>query len=260
MGSELRGELRLLLEELGRVSPVITTIAKGNPNRIVAVDGQGVWISTEASDTKGSGPQLVPAWMLRIAWEHLRATGGVKGSSRGTAKISPKPAVGLCRGPMQNRVRVGNSDRHRGAELCPPAARWLRAAWMYAVGHGIMDVAIGAEGVQLVVRLTAPPPHPRTLPIRPGRPSRVARRARATRQADASRPLRGSGSPRAGVRVRAISRSDHAPGSHREPAAGFGLILALPLRGRLSSGEDVPIVFEDRRRPVVARPRISPPQ
>ena len=61
MAAELRGELRRMLEELQRRSPVITTISNGNPNRIVAVDGQGVWISTDASDSKGSGPQLVPA-------------------------------------------------------------------------------------------------------------------------------------------------------------------------------------------------------
>ena len=74
MGSELRGDLRRMLEELQRRSPVITTIANGNPNRIVTVDGQGVWISTDASDSKGAGPQLVPAWMLHTAWEHLTAT------------------------------------------------------------------------------------------------------------------------------------------------------------------------------------------
>ena len=77
VGSELRGYLRRLLEEVQRNSPVITTIANGNPNRIVGVDGQGVWISTDASDRKGSGPQLVPAWMLHTAWEHLRATGSL---------------------------------------------------------------------------------------------------------------------------------------------------------------------------------------
>ena len=127
MAAELRAELRRMLEELQHRSPVITTISNGNPNRIVAVDGQGAWISTDASDSKGSGPQLVPAWMLHAAWDHLRASGSltnryllapeglnVKRSSAVCALLARLPDVKVVSTrPIELRYQPANDDADR---------------------------------------------------------------------------------------------------------------------------------------------------
>src|SRR5262245_49671516 len=65
-----------LLEQLERFVPagtVVTTLADGRPNWIVEVGEEGILIETEASKAKGTGPKLVEAWMLQIAWDHLSA-------------------------------------------------------------------------------------------------------------------------------------------------------------------------------------------
>ena len=49
----------------------------GKPNWVVGHDDRGIDVETEASRKKGSGPQRVPAWMLNVAWRHLRATGSL---------------------------------------------------------------------------------------------------------------------------------------------------------------------------------------
>jgi hypothetical protein len=71
----LRGHLADVLEGQRRRDPNIATIANGKVNRIERVGSEGVWITTDESKRKGVGPQLVPAWMLNVAWSHLRATG-----------------------------------------------------------------------------------------------------------------------------------------------------------------------------------------
>lgn len=55
----------------------VTTLSNGRVNRIDGVSRDGVTVSTDASDEKGAGPQLVPAWMLNVAWNHLRVTGSL---------------------------------------------------------------------------------------------------------------------------------------------------------------------------------------
>lgn len=69
----LAGALNKVMVERGSV----VTVARGQVNRIVAVEADGVTIETDASDEKGIGPQLVPAWMLNVAWQHLRTTGSL---------------------------------------------------------------------------------------------------------------------------------------------------------------------------------------
>src|SRR3546814_4968692 len=59
-----------LLEELRAVtaqSSLIATVSTGRPNWIASIVAEGVWLETEASRSKGVGPQLVPAWMLNAA-------------------------------------------------------------------------------------------------------------------------------------------------------------------------------------------------
>lgn len=77
VAAELSDELYRLLAELKARTPLITTVSNGKPNRIVSVARGGVRIETGASLEKGSGPQLVPAWMINVAWNHLRSSGSL---------------------------------------------------------------------------------------------------------------------------------------------------------------------------------------
>lgn len=53
----------------------ILTLSSKRPNVIAAVDSEGVWVETLRSQSRGSGPQLVPAWMIVKAWGHLQKAG-----------------------------------------------------------------------------------------------------------------------------------------------------------------------------------------
>lgn len=52
----------------------IATLTSKRPNRITAVERHGITVETTRSDDRGSGPQLVPAWMVIVAWEHFERT------------------------------------------------------------------------------------------------------------------------------------------------------------------------------------------
>lgn len=64
-------ELFKLVSEVVGPGTVILTLSTKNLNRITAVDRKGVWVETERSMSLGSGPQLVPAWMIAAAWDRL---------------------------------------------------------------------------------------------------------------------------------------------------------------------------------------------
>lgn len=49
----------------------ILTLSTKNLNRISSVTRKGVFVETERSMKLGTGPQLVPAWMINAAWERL---------------------------------------------------------------------------------------------------------------------------------------------------------------------------------------------
>lgn len=74
----LASDLEQMLTELQQRTPIITTVAEGRPNWITDVGATGVWVETEASRAKGTGPQLVPAWMINVAWDHLRSHGSLE--------------------------------------------------------------------------------------------------------------------------------------------------------------------------------------
>ena len=59
------------------VGEVLTTIAEGKPNRIEDISEIGVLVETEKSQKAGTGPQLVPAWMLNLGWQHLQSDGSL---------------------------------------------------------------------------------------------------------------------------------------------------------------------------------------
>lgn len=52
---------------------VILTLSTRNLNRITGVTRKGVLVETERSMKLGTGPQLVPAWMIATAWDTLCA-------------------------------------------------------------------------------------------------------------------------------------------------------------------------------------------
>jgi hypothetical protein len=58
-----------------RPGDTILTLATKRPNVIAAINHGGVWVRTLRSDSREAGPQLVPAWMLATAWQHLTKTG-----------------------------------------------------------------------------------------------------------------------------------------------------------------------------------------
>lgn len=57
------------------LQPEIRTLADGMANRVHDVTPDGVWVETDRSRELGRAPQLVPAWMIQIAWEWLQAHG-----------------------------------------------------------------------------------------------------------------------------------------------------------------------------------------
>lgn len=63
-----------LRREVAR-DPTFLTLTRGRPNHVIEVARDGLWIRTDASEAKGRGAQLVPAWMLTLAWEYLLAHG-----------------------------------------------------------------------------------------------------------------------------------------------------------------------------------------
>ncbi|CAN5546814.1 hypothetical protein BH10ACT1_BH10ACT1_38410 [soil metagenome] len=93
LGVELLTMLRGVLAE----TPVITTISDGRPNWICAVDERGVRLETEASRRNGTGDQLVPAWMLQVAWDHLRSHGSLQNRYLvATSGLSVKRSSPVC--------------------------------------------------------------------------------------------------------------------------------------------------------------------
>lgn len=67
-----------LLERIAEVvagSDVVETLSNKRANRIVSFDRAGVWVETQRSRERGAGPQLVPAWMIVVAWEQLCKNG-----------------------------------------------------------------------------------------------------------------------------------------------------------------------------------------
>lgn len=55
----------------------VLTLSRKRPNVIAAIDREGIWVQTLRSDSRRSGPQLVPAWMIVKAWQHLQKAGNL---------------------------------------------------------------------------------------------------------------------------------------------------------------------------------------
>jgi hypothetical protein len=99
------------------VGETIHTLGNGEANQIVAIDRDGILVSTMRSKERGSGAQRVPAWMVTRAWEHLRRHGGlsrealteglgVNRSSFVCALLARFPEIEVAkRKPIQLRLR-----------------------------------------------------------------------------------------------------------------------------------------------------------
>ena len=72
----LDAELLLTMRAAVAAQPIIPTISDGRPNCwIEEVTPDGVWVETERSRQLGGPAQLVPAWMIQVAWEYLASHG-----------------------------------------------------------------------------------------------------------------------------------------------------------------------------------------
>ena len=66
---------RLLIDACREHRGEFRTLGQGKPNRVIEVTAGGLYVETEASRAKGRPPQLIPAWMLTLAWDYLQAHG-----------------------------------------------------------------------------------------------------------------------------------------------------------------------------------------
>jgi HKD family nuclease len=68
-------DLLSLLRSAVPVGSVIATLAEGRSNVVVDITEHGVYVETSRSRTRQTGAQLVPAWMLQLAWDYLTRYG-----------------------------------------------------------------------------------------------------------------------------------------------------------------------------------------
>jgi len=68
-------ELFERIQSIVRPGEEILTLAGKRPNVIASIDRDGIRVKTLRSESRRSGPQLVPAWMIVKAWRHLQKTG-----------------------------------------------------------------------------------------------------------------------------------------------------------------------------------------
>ncbi|MBY0287292.1 MAG: hypothetical protein K2X52_09090 [Mycobacteriaceae bacterium] len=73
--AELDDELYDRIASVLDAGDEITTLSIQRPNWISSFDRTGVWVETKRSRARGSGPQLVPAWMIAVAWKRLSSRG-----------------------------------------------------------------------------------------------------------------------------------------------------------------------------------------
>jgi hypothetical protein len=77
MAEKLSEQLYRSLRAAVADGSTVATIANGRPNRVTHVGYEGCWVVTDKSAADGKGPQLVPAWMIQVAWDHLERTGSL---------------------------------------------------------------------------------------------------------------------------------------------------------------------------------------
>ena len=73
--AELDDDLLERITEVVTGGDAIETLSNKRTNWIASFDRAGVWVETERSRARSTGPQLVPAWMIVAAWEQLCKNG-----------------------------------------------------------------------------------------------------------------------------------------------------------------------------------------
>lgn len=98
--TEDEGLSMVLLDRLRAVAPpgtVVLTLANDQPNWVVDVSSDGVRLETGRSRRMGSGPQLVPGWMIQRAWDHLASHGSLTNSELlDTQGLNVKRSSAVC--------------------------------------------------------------------------------------------------------------------------------------------------------------------
>ena len=97
---EMDAGLWQLVRRRIRPGDVLHTLSDCKPNTVTEVSRAGLWVETERSRREGSGPQLVEARMLDVAWASLLSDGE------------------LTNGRLLNELRV-----HRSSFVCALLAR-----------------------------------------------------------------------------------------------------------------------------------------
>ena len=69
--------LLLAIHEAVRASDVFPTVQQGRKNIVTEVTPHGVYVETARTSARGAQAQLVPAWMIQLAWDYLRANGAL---------------------------------------------------------------------------------------------------------------------------------------------------------------------------------------
>ncbi|QRY53820.1 hypothetical protein [Mycolicibacterium septicum] len=72
---ELDDDLLARITEAFEDCDAIETLSNKRTNWVVSFDRTGVRVETERSRARATGPQLVPAWMIVVAWEQLCKNG-----------------------------------------------------------------------------------------------------------------------------------------------------------------------------------------
>jgi transcriptional regulator with XRE-family HTH domain len=110
-------DLLAMINDSVDIGQVILTLGRARPNTITWINEDGVWVRTEKSDREGAGPQLVPAWMIAAAWQHLTQRGrlsqqelleelNVKRSAFVCALLAHFPDVEVESGPPSSNQSV----------------------------------------------------------------------------------------------------------------------------------------------------------
>jgi hypothetical protein len=73
----LEADLHALIEAALARDPILRTLATGAQNEVTAISADGLHVHTARTRTRGEGAQLVPGWMIRLAWDYLQAHGAL---------------------------------------------------------------------------------------------------------------------------------------------------------------------------------------
>ncbi|MHC4548621.1 MAG: hypothetical protein ACYTEZ_07570 [Planctomycetota bacterium] len=89
-----------LKDEVARNNAFYTLGPRRRKNEVTELTESGLYVETGRSRERSTGPQLIPAWMLNLAWDYLRA-----------------------HGTLSNRYLLDDLHIHRSSAVCAILAR-----------------------------------------------------------------------------------------------------------------------------------------